>query len=379
MLNFTTLLEDEQLNFAPGVLGVQGDLDLSISLTSQSTVISRHSNAIQTKLSSLYLSITGGGYVRGHGNSVSFLSEQDLSLLGLTQEVGTKYNFSPSETPLQAVQDCDDRFGQSWYGLTVINATDDQGVDVAKYIESSTNKHLFGVTTQDTSTLAVDPNSATIASQLKALNLKRTFVQYSSSSPYAVCSAFGRLLTTDYNANNSVITLMYKNEPTVTAEYLTSTQITNLEAKNCNVFVAYNNGTAIIEPGVVSSGDFVDTISNVDWLATQIQTSVYNLLYTSKTKIPQTDSGNHLIASVISSVCAQAQTNGICAPGVWTSNGFGGLKYNDFMPTGYYVYAPPISSQLLADRNARKSVSFQVALKLAGAIHSVKISVNVNH
>ena len=284
-----------------------------------------------------------------------------------------------TETPLQAVQDCDDRFGQSWYGLTVINATDDQVVDVAKYIESSTNKHLFGVTTQDTSTLAGDPNSATIASQLKALNLKRTFVQYSSSSPYAVCSAFGRLLTTDYNANNSVITLMYKNEPTVTAEYLTSTQITNLEAKNCNVFVAYNNGTAIIEPGVVSSGDFVDTISNVDWLATQIQTSVYNLLYTSKTKIPQTDSGNHLIASVISSVCAQAQTNGICAPGVWTSNGFGGLKYNDFMPTGYYVYAPPISSQLLADRNARKSVSFQVALKLAGAIHSVKISVNVNH
>ncbi|MCT9017190.1 DUF3383 domain-containing protein, partial [Cupriavidus gilardii] len=45
---------------------------------------------------------------------------------------------------------------------------------------------------------------------------------------------------------------------------------------------------------------------------------------------------------------------------------------------GYYVYAPPIALQSQADREARKSVSFQVAAKEAGAIHTVDILVNVN-
>jgi len=298
-----------------------------------------------------------------------------------------------AETALAAVQDCDDRFGQLWYSLVVLGM--DEGTtagnkalikDIADYIEStSTNKHLFGLTTQDPNTLIVTPNTIAadttcIAAQLSAstaLN-KRTFVQYSSVSPYAVVSALGRILPTDYNANNSVITLMYKNEPTVAGETLSGAQMDFLVAKYCNVFVKYNNNTAIIQPGVVSSGDFVDTIINVDWVTTQIQTQVFNLLYASKTKIPQTDGGNQLITSVIGSVCAQAVANGICAPGLWDGNSFGTLKYGDNLPLGFYVYAPPVSSQTSSDRAARKSVSIQVALKLAGAIQSVAIAINVS-
>lgn len=42
------------------------------------------------------------------------------------------------------------------------------------------------------------------------------------------------------------------------------------------------------------------------------------------------------------------------------------------------MYQPPIATQSQADREARKSVTFQVAAKEAGAIHGADILVNVN-
>jgi hypothetical protein len=122
----------------------------------------------------------------------------------------------------------------------------------------------------------------------------------------------------------------------------------------------------------------LDIITGTDWLALDIQTAVYNLLYTSTTKIPQTDQGNNTIVSTVNSICAQGVTNGLLAPGTWNSGGFGSLNMGDFLPKGFYVYAPPIANQNPTDRAARKSVTIQVAAKLAGAIQTVDIIVNVN-
>ena len=171
---------------------------------------------------------------------------------------------------------------------------------------------------------------------------------------------------------------MYKQEPGIVAETVNASQIAALEGFNCNVFVAYNNNTAIIEPGVVASGDFLDIITGTDWLALDIQNEVFNLLYTSPTKIPQTNAGMHIITTTIENVCSQAVTNGLLAPGVWQSAGFGGLNQNDYLAKGFYVYAPSVDVQNSADRAARKSVPIQVAAKLSGAVHTANIIVNVN-
>jgi hypothetical protein len=109
-----------------------------------------------------------------------------------------------------------------------------------------------------------------------------------------------------------------------------------------------------------------------------VQTDVYNLLYQSTTKIPQTDAGTHQIVNVIEAACVQAVTNGLVAPGVWTAGGFGQLSMGDTLTKGFYVYAPPVATQDQADREARKSVLIQVAAKLAGAIHFVGVIINVN-
>lgn len=282
-----------------------------------------------------------------------------------------------AETALNSVIVFDTNYGQIWYAVVVLDAIDSDHTVIAPYIEGSVNRHYYGVSTEEAGVLN-SSDTASIPYLLMQGAFRHTGTQYSSSNPYAVVSMLARILTTDYTANNSVITLMYKTEPGIVAESLNTPQITALEAKNCNVFVNYNNNTAILEPGVSASGDFVDTVIGTDWLALTIQAAVYNFLYTTPTKVPQTDGGNLSIVNVISSVLSQAVNNGLLAPGTWNQTGFGTLSTGDYLPAGYYIYAPPIASQSETDRAARKSVTFQIAAKLAGAIHTVDILINVN-
>jgi len=282
-----------------------------------------------------------------------------------------------AETAVAAVSLFDLQFNSKWYALTILGAADADHLAVAAYIEAANPAHYYGVSTMSAGvTIAATTND--IASLLSAGNYSKTCVQYSSTNPYSVCSYLARILTTNWDANNSTITLMYKQEPGIVPETINSNQADSINGKNCNVFVTYQNSTAIIQYGKSSSGDYTDTIIGLDWLAGEIQNVVYNLLYTSTTKIPQTDVGNNQIATVIEAALYAAVNNGLLAPGQWNSAGFGQLKQGDFLRKGFYVYAPPISSQSQADREARKSVPFQVAAKLAGAVHTVDVIVNVN-
>lgn len=320
----------------------------------------------------------------GPTSSISFLtapvSGTDISgLLGMLVNSSGAYRADgiAAESALACVQLFDQAYGQAWYATVVLGAQNSDHLAIAPYLEATNTKHIYGVTTQEAAVL-VPSLTTDIAYQLKALDYDKTMVQYSSSNPHAVVSALARLLTVDYTGNSTAITLMYKQEPGIAPEQLNVTQVASIEGKNCNVFVGYNNDTAILQRGVASSGTFLDIVTGTDWMAVTIQNSVYNLLYTSTTKIPQTDAGTQLLTTTIEAVCGQAVVNGLLAPGVWNSNGFGLLKQGDFMPKGYYIYAPKVSTQNPVDRAARKSVPIQVAAKLAGAIHDVNISVTVN-
>jgi hypothetical protein len=283
------------------------------------------------------------------------------------------------ETALACIGVLDNLSGV-WYGATFATAVppaDSDYIAVAGYIEGANRAHIFGVTTQAPGVL--DPtNNSDIASSLKVLGYKRTFEQYSSSSLYAAASIFGRAFTVNFSANNSVITLKFKQEPGIVAEFLTESQAQTITNKDCNVFINYQNATAIIQQGVMANGFFFDEVHGTDWLANAIQTNVYNLLYQSPTKIPQTDAGTHLIVNEINDTLVAAVNNGLVAPGEWNGPPLGQLNTGDTLTLGYYVFAPPVATQAQADREARKSVPIQVAIKLAGAIHFAGIIVTVN-
>lgn len=171
---------------------------------------------------------------------------------------------------------------------------------------------------------------------------------------------------------------MYKQEPGIVAEELTETQAQTLKTKRCNVFAAYDNDTAIIQYGVMSGQAYFDEIHGLAWFKDALQNALYNTLYQSRTKIPQTDAGQNRLVTVAAKVCDEAVNNGLVAPGVWNADGFGELEDGDTLPSGYYIYAEPMALQPQAIREQRIAPPMQIALKLAGAIHEIDAIVNVN-
>ncbi|MDU7837682.1 MAG: DUF3383 family protein [Pantoea sp.] len=267
----------------------------------------------------------------------------------------------------------------NWYGLGIADDEDLTAAEItatAAAIQASSLSRVFAVTSDDSG--IIDSASTTdIASTLKAAGYGRTFVQYSTKSKYAALSAFGRAFTVNFTGNNTTITLKFKTEPGVTYETLTSSQAAAVDAKNANVYVYYANDTAILQQGVMSNGDFFDERHGLDWLQNYVQTDLFNALYTSTTKIPQTEAGITRLLTVVEKSLDQAVSNGLVAPGVWNGGDIGQITAGDTLTKGYYVYAQPLSSQAQADREARKAPLIQAAIKLAGAVHYADAQINV--
>ena len=271
----------------------------------------------------------------------------------------------------------------SWYGAIFAptlstDITDSQYEAVANYIEASNPSRIFGITTQESN--VIDPTQTTdLASVLQSLSLQHTCIQYSSTSPYAIASLFGRAFTVNFTANNSTITLKFQQEPGVVAETLSETQATALNNKNCNVFINYNVGVAIIQQGVMCGGFFFDERQGLDWLQNDVQTKLFNILFQAGTKIPYTDPGMHVLLTGVVAAMNDGVSNGLIAPGVWNSSAvFGQLTQGQFLTTGFYCWNASVNTVSESQRASRIAPTIQCAVKLAGAIHFANAIINVN-
>ena len=282
-----------------------------------------------------------------------------------------------AESALTAVTILDEMYGGQWYHCFGPGFADADNEAVAPYFDGDATAHFLWVNSQETTMLA--PGATTdIGYLLQHLMSNHAFVQYSSQSTVAAWSAAARISTTNWAGSNTAMSLMYKQEPGIVAEILTDTQITNLEGYNVNVFVEYDSGVAILENGISPSGQFADTIIGVDWLRSQCQANVFNILISQQSKVPQTDGGANTILTGVNAACAQGVTNGLGAPGQWNAGGFGSLQEGQFLPKGYYTFVQPMATQSEAERAERICPPIQVAFKLAGAIDVVNGTIYVN-
>lgn len=327
----------------------------------------------------------------GPASTVAFATPgagTDISLkTGLSASVSGSYIVTgiAAESPLSALTIMAG-LTSNWYGAMFAASVPPQDSDYVacgSFIQGALPSRIFGVTTQEGATLNAALNTD-VASQLQALNLTRTFAQYSSSSPYACAAIFGVAFTTNFNGSNTLYTLKFQQEAGIVAETLTESQAAALNGKNCNVFVNYNisSGTgasiAILQQGTMASGQFFDVIHGTDWLQNAIQVAVFNALLTATTKIAQTDAGVALLVNTVTQQLQQAVTNALVAPGVWLGPPVGAIVTGQTLSTGFYVFAPPIATQTQAARAARQSPVIQACIKLAGAIHSVPVILSVN-
>jgi hypothetical protein len=387
MLSVFTAITDGGFGIALNGTAVEQVTALNFSAAANLNAVA---SIIQTALTGTTVVWNGTQFVitsstTGASSAVSFATSPtgegvtDIStMLGLSATSSGAFT-SPgqvAESALAAVTILDNMFGNQFYGISVLGAADTDVQAIVPFITASTNKHYYFDSTMEAGVL-VPTFTTDIASVLKAANLSKVAVQYNGSTPFSAIALASKMLSVNYAGANTVIAAMWQNEPSVTADSLSLMQLNSLTAKNANAFVRYNNGASIVIPGVSSSGQFIDTVIGADALALAIQTNVFNLFF-SGVDIPQDDAGMHLIkVAGIQPILTQFVANGFIAPGIWNNAGFGSLAQGNNLPNGYYIFQPLVATQTAAQRQARISVPFQIAVNLAGAVATVNVAITL--
>ena len=311
----------------------------------------------------------------GQTSTVSTVTSTQLSqAMGL--DSGTMVTGAPAETLEEATVALLDI--NTWYGAFYTGDIEDQDViNTAALISASTPSHICAFTLKETDELDGTQTSS-LGYELAQLGNNRVLPMYSSTNDNAAMSVLGRMSTVNFEGSNTTITLMFKQCPGVEPEYLKTSQANALQRNNVNVFAAYQNDTSILQYGTMSGGWYIDEVHGLDWLQNRVETDLWNLLYTSTTKIGQDESGMTAILSTVNSSLEAGVRNGLIAPGVWNGDEFGTLKRGDTLTTGFYVYIQPLEEQSQADREQRKAPPIQIAVKLKGAVHSIDVTITVN-
>ncbi len=158
---------------------------------------------------------------------------------------------------------------------------------------------------------------------------------------------------------------------------LTTTYLTEVQTGGVDVYPSFGG-----DPGLYTSGanGWFDQIYGQFWLKFALQAAGYNFLAQTNTKIPQTEVGMTGLKGAYMTILSQGVNNGFMAPGAWTGAApFGNSAdlIRCVADKGWYIYSLPVAQQSSSDRNLRKAPIVQIAAKLAGAIQSSQVIVQV--
>lgn len=184
-----------------------------------------------------------------------------------------------------------------------------------------------------------------------------------------------RGLSVNYSGSNTTLTMTYKDLAGVTVDTaINETILATCQTIGVDVYCSIEGLSKVISHK--QGGLYFDQLANMIWLTATIQRNVANLLFTTRTKIPQTTAGVMTLINAVEKVLAQAVINGMLAPGEWNSaDTFGVLEdfHRGIRTFGYYTYFTPLAQQSQADREARKCPLIQIAGKEAGALEHSNI------
>lgn len=240
----------------------------------------------------------------------------------------------------------------SWYVILYPFNSKACAIVIATYAEA--NKKLYFVTTSDSNnaTLAIGSDTTTsVMGQFKTSAYKRSIALYHPAPDSFASSAWvGRCAPLDPGSE----TWSLKTLAGVAAVNMTTTHVTNVEAKNGNHYQSVA-GTNMVRNGLASSGQFIDITRFLDWLEATMSAGIFSRL-AALDKIPFTDAGVAIVeAEVRAALDAGVAVGGIAAD------------------PPYKVSIPKVKSLQTSDKAARllKDVKFNATL--SGAVHKVAI------
>jgi hypothetical protein len=246
--------------------------------------------------------------------------------------------------------------------------------DIAAWAQA--NQSIVYNVFSGSSYLAIDPTNPVWAVKLASQTSLRSLYSKSGNRKLAA-SYMARTHTVNFNAENSAITMNLKTL-NVPAESYTQTEIDAAKRVGLDLYTTIKDVPVVLTS---PANDFVDNVYNLIAYIDAIQTDNFNLLKATGTKIPQTARGvNQLVAQNEKTTRGFVRA-GVFAPGTWSSpDSFGSIDtFNrNIEQFGFYVLGGLLKDQPQVDRQQRKSPVVQIAVKNAGAIHSVDIIVNFN-
>lgn len=366
--------------------------DVNVDLTSvasYSDVATTVQNALTTAGASVTVqydaTISGFRVVSGSTGSSSTLSYSvqpatgvDLApLMSLSSDTASQLDQGADTETIPEAINAILALNDSWYWVTNDNTifSEENVTSIANYVE--TGRYMYSAQTSESSVLITGETSS-VSYKLFQEQLQRTFMTYSGSADeYKSLSIAARFSSVDFNSANSVITAKFKSLPTLTPDNLSQTQVKELKRKRVNYYTNFATSPIYSEGTAFKNGVYIDTRYCLDWLANAIQVDEFDLLIASG-RVPETDSGEASVVSVIDSDCRQAITNGMIAPGVVSEAmkadiiaTTGNTSFDGNLNKGYLIWSQPTSAQSQADRVARKATAKKIWLKSSGAIHEI--------
>jgi hypothetical protein len=194
------------------------------------------------------------------------------------------------DTALQAVQD----ENNDWYAVSIGTRIMAQQQVAAEWIQAAGK--LGGLATGDPA--LVNTASGDLATWAKTSNLDRIFVFYhpdiaGGTDPIPEAALFGKMFT----KHPGSATWALKDLASVPTYNLKSAQFQKSQDKNAMVYVSMA-GIPVTQDGKVASGEYIDVIHGLDWLAARLQNLVFTPMK-NQDKISFTDVGQTTIVDAI--------------------------------------------------------------------------------
>lgn len=233
-----------------------------------------------------------------------------------------------------------------WFGLIVDNQSELIINAAAAWAE--TNRKLLAFTSGDTLGITGAAAGGDVFDDQEVASRAFTFGVYSDSPhEHAAAALMGRI----FPLKPGQATWAHKTLRNVSAQELSATHRSNLEAKNGNWYCSVS-GKAITFPGMTGL-DFIDVSRTVEWVKTRWQEDVF-LALSNADKQPFTDKGIGAVEAAMR--------------GVWIE-GIGNGALNDDLA----LTMPLADDVSAADKAARTLTGVKANGTVAGAIHTVEI------
>lgn len=284
-----------------------------------------------------------------------------------------------NETMLQAITACREAHYDWYVVVPCAELTVQQHMDNMAYTNACTPDTVYAFTSKAAEDLLGGDGS--IFKKAKDLKYRRTIGIYSTKHDDAVAGIMAYAMGMMTGTINSAFTLKFKGINGVTTENseaaISVSAVDKLKKQNGNIYVNRGFYYDMFEEGTMADGTFFDEIIYLDKLKNDCQLALMDL-FVQNAKIAQTEGGMTRIHNALNGVLKDYQRIGYLETGVWRGDTILGLKYGDTVNNGYLVQSEPIAEQNQADRENRIAPPIYIALKLAGAIHSAVVQIDVN-